>query len=320
MEPSQLQKLANHFKRFTVFDLTAEYFEADNKISLSTTHYGVAIREDIDLSKMTITQIMADDELAKAFILRIDKRSSQLSMALFHQQLKMVETAYLLFIQKYAKPPLSGLTIPTPMDLNLLDSASTQLFVSRIGENCRAVARLSGNDIETFLAYEPSIGVILRSCVLDSLLIAAWCIEPRYIQQLAAESFRMIGKVDPIIKKEYEALAKNLNPNNYKFKRHVLLEKAQHIEKADELYLYYSKYDHFSLIPSLLAKSPGNKIGMALKALEYIRLSMFTVIEFSADTPSEDFLDPLGVVSRYDKTARSYQIDTIPLKELLYGH
>jgi hypothetical protein len=73
------------------------------------------------------------------------------------------------------------------------------------------------------------------------------------------------------------------------------LEGKPNIQWYENLYSFYSKYDHFSLIPYIVQKSPVEKMEMILLATHMIKHSLCALLTMRNENHSEKFQEILGV-------------------------
>ena len=125
-------------------------------------------------------------------------------------------------------------------------SIETILSAVRVGDNLRSV--------------EFSVGILLRPCLLDCLMIFAWVKNHDLISALASESFERLPANKYVSKEiidEYKEFGKYLNFMNYKGKDLKItterlvdqLEGDDYAQALQTLYSRFSKYDHFSPFP-----------------------------------------------------------------------
>ncbi|CAG5074467.1 hypothetical protein DYBT9623_05154 [Dyadobacter sp. CECT 9623] len=203
---------------------------------------------------------------------------------------------------KYFKPPADYKT--ANMDIDVLDAIGVQTFVYRLGGQCITIQELAALGIDRFMTLESSIGILLRSCVLDCLYIMAWCNDDKLISAIASESFlRPQGKdVPDQVKNHFQDVAKFFNPDNLDAIdamriKNILktLEGKPNIQWYENLYSFYSKYDHFSLIPHIVYKSPVEKMEMILMATHMIKYSLCALLTMRNNNHSDKFQEILGV-------------------------
>jgi hypothetical protein len=203
---------------------------------------------------------------------------------------------------RYFKPPADYKT--ANMDIDVLDAIGVQTFVYRVGGQCITIQAIADLGLDKFMTMESSIGILLRSCVLDCLYIMAWCNDDKLISAIASESFiRPQGKdVPDQVRNHFRDVAKFFNPDNLdaiesmKIKNILkTLEGKPNIQWYENLYSFYSKYDHFSLIPYIVQKSPVEKMEMILLATHMIKHSLCALLTMRNENHSEKFQEILGV-------------------------
>ncbi len=190
------------------------------------------------------------------------------------------------------------------LDLDVLDKIGVQTFVYRIGRQCLTIHSIAEMGLDHFMNMELSIGILLRSCVLDCLYIMAWCNDEKLISAIASESFtRHQGRDVPNQVKEYfNDLAKFFNPDNLNAREatrisNILktLSGKPNIQWYENLYTFYSKYDHFSLIPIIVYKSPIEKMEMILLATHMIKFSFCALLTMRNNEHQDKFQEILGI-------------------------
>jgi hypothetical protein len=190
------------------------------------------------------------------------------------------------------------------VDMDILDQLGVQTFVYRIGGQCQTVKVLSDMGLDHFINMELSIGILLRSCILDCLYIMAWCNDDKLISAIAAESFlRKQGRnVADQVRNHYRDIAAffnidNLNAINATRLDNILntLDGKPNIQWYENLYMYYSKYDHFSLIPHIAYKSPAEKLEMVLLGTHMIKHSLCALLTMKNKEHSDKFQEILDI-------------------------
>lgn len=318
IKKSMLTALQTHIKRFYSGTVGIALNQEKNQVVFSIKHFGKSLEKGLESPAIDFKNLPNSDNILQKTILELDRLSSEISLKLLHKQFDMIASAYQLIRGSHWKEINIPLELSKSVDPKWLEETCTQLFINRLGENCRAARKLTGSEIDSFMDSELSIGIILRSCILDCLSIAKWLLEPEYIHWLAYESFKKLPPVvSPRVRNEFDRIAKYLNPNEHDFRHDKLLKRAINTDGADSLYMYYSKYDHFSLVPSFQRKTTGNRLSMAVEALAYIRQSIFSLINFGFDIPTTKYSELLGVSAIYDEVNRSYHLSLTPLHDLI---
>lgn len=190
------------------------------------------------------------------------------------------------------------------VDMDVLDKMGVQTFLYRVAGQCQAIKILSDIGLNDFINMELSIGILLRSCVLDCLYIMAWCNDDTLISAIAAESFlRKQGRnVADQVLNHYRDIANFLNIDNLKPMNATrmdnildILKGKPNIQWYENLYMYYSKYDHFSLIPHFSPKSAAEKLEMILLATHMIKHSLCALLTMKGKERTDEFQEILGI-------------------------
>lgn len=191
---------------------------------------------------------------------------------------------------------ISRIDLKTKCDKNVLLKMSSYVFIDRMSGYFKTLLALSSQPGQyVLLAHELSTGIILRSCILDCLIINAWIRDKsrnqKFIRDMVVSSFLIVpAGVSQDIKLEFEIIANFFNVGlkrkiNEKKKDQIKadtsigkifehLKGAPNIKKQYELYSYYSKFEHFSFVPYLIKKTPYAKMAMIGDALHFIKFTL----------------------------------------------
>ncbi|NIJ55426.1 hypothetical protein [Dyadobacter arcticus] len=194
-----------------------------------------------------------------------------------------------------------------------------QLFILRAHEHFKTLSTLSDtHSHEDFYRFEFSINVILRSCILDSLLMSAWVKDKsrvsKFIRDLIVSSYLMTPSgLSAVRDKEIMNGANYFNVgckkdinNNRKKKilNHVstngfieYLKGSNHIKSFRGLYDMYSKFDHFSPIPYLhfLERPVIEKISIHRDSFHFVKHALSQMLIKRRDPLMNTFCDILGL-------------------------
>ncbi|MCF2501367.1 hypothetical protein [Dyadobacter chenhuakuii] len=263
----------------------------------------ICIIKDYDFSK--VREAESDNEKWKAVL-------SELHMVILNRSFELIKedlvrlTGTLEFYElncyKNFRTPASYRN--GKIDPDILDKIGVQTFVYRLGGHCVAIKSIGDMGLNAFINMELSIGVLLRSCVLDCLYIMAWCNNPTLISAIASESFiRPLGKdVPDQVKSHFKDIADFFNTDDLDAIKVMgiknilkILEGKPNIQWYENLYSIYSKYDHFSLIPNIAPKSPVEKLELVLLATHMIKHSLCSMLTMKSDDHHDKFQEILGV-------------------------
>ena len=149
----------------------------------------------------------------------------------------------------------------------------------------------------------------MRSAVLDSILIMCWLAEPEFISAIATESLVRVSKIKDEgenvnkIKERWKNFSEYYNAHNLPSKDikvsvdSVLgkLPDSRNLKDYKHVYEYYSKYDHFSLLPYILTKTRFGYMAIMIMATHLIKHAFCGMASIHIPEQSAIFQDLLGV-------------------------
>lgn len=193
----------------------------------------------------------------------------------------------------------------------VLQLSGAQVFIERIGTHFITINRIVIYcDYLQFLTVEASIGVLLRSCILDSLMILAWGQEKTFISAIVRESFMYGSDLDGKYQAEFPAFAdyfdifmddndQSLYPDPKKsLTTKAIKNRLKNQPNAAnymKTYFKYSKYDHYSFIPHLFMASPFLRLKTVNDAFTLIKHALCSLVTLQLSVETAPFYDILGV-------------------------
>ncbi|MCE6987483.1 hypothetical protein [Dyadobacter sp. CY323] len=309
-------------------DLLYEAVFNDEKsaIKILVNSYETELSTTIPYSFDGFERLISDSNMWATVAKNFEDKVCELTYKLIRIELIMILKASKLYREKYyinfAPPDLSK-----KCDDYDLERQCVQLFITRFGFNCLAVKELMNEGLAKFEAFELSIGILLRSCLLDVSLIACWNNKPEFLYHMASESLlprNLPGHINQKDLNGFERLHNFYNPEKVRFEpkevKKMLAALAPQLKKEfDELYLYYSKYDHFSLIPILSRHSVRNQLRLTQRSIDLVRQFFFMLISRNSILPKEEFSDILGMREEVNDETGHYKLITVPALDLLSG-
>ncbi|GLU54462.1 hypothetical protein Dfri01_39230 [Dyadobacter frigoris] len=292
-------------------EITFDVISTKTEILIKSKEFDYGFKFEYESEELT--NIISDRSKWESFISKIVADIFDRMFLTIKTDLDKITAAYQLFWELCAK----GITFPDDVsNKNLpfesLDIIATQTFLYRIGTHCRTLSLLFQNcDRDTVYGVELSIGVILRSCVLDSLYIFAWGTESKLISAFASESFlKTYSGMSAAQIKQYGDYAKYLNVDNIekpgdevifknvirKFRENAMVNTMEY----EKTYMDYSKYDHFSLVPFVFPKSDFQKLDSIVDALHLIKHAVCQLIALTETKDIEQFYTILDIRMELD--------------------
>lgn len=304
-----VERLQNDLSQITRIKVSGKVFSIQNRdvivFKIDAPPY-ICIIKDYDFSK--VREAVSDNEKWKAVLSELHMIILNRSFELIKEDLvKITGTVqcYELNCYKNFRTPASYKN--SKIDPDILDKIGVQTFVYRLGGHCVTIKSIADLGINPFINMELSIGVLLRSCVLDCLYIMAWCNDQTLISAIASESFiRPLGKdVPDQVKSHFKDIADFFNTDDLDAIKVMgiknilkILEGKPNIQWYENLYSIYSKYDHFSLIPNIAPKSPIEKLELVLLATHMIKHSLCSLLTMKNDDHHDKFQEILGVKNK----------------------
>lgn len=223
----------------------------------------------------------------------------------------------------YAKNSTRGITHPNDYSGKCkkeeLVVIGCQLFIFRMHAHFDTLTILSDTESEeSFYKYEYSINIILRSCILDSLLMSAWVKDKsrgfRFIRDLIVSSYLLmpigisaerkielnnganyfnVGCKKNITEKRKKKIIEHVSNNGM----NKYLNGAKNIKSFRTLYDMYSKFDHFSPIPHFhyLGRPIIEKVDIHRDSLHLIKHALSQMLIKQRDPMTEAFCDLLAL-------------------------
>lgn len=207
-------------------------------------------------------------------------------------------------------------SVDVPLDVagkkaneDVLFQVCCNTFAHRIGTTCEAALQILQQNKENLHRFELPIGILLRSAVLDSILMLAWAHEKKFASAIASESFKRIDTISTSTDDEHKLIERWKRYSEY-FNVHNLSKKqlttridqafehlpnSPNIEEYKVVYSYYSKFDHFSLIPFILRKSVFQRLGVMLMATHLIKHAFCAMTSIYFPEQAIEFQNILGV-------------------------
>ncbi|WP_031527015.1 hypothetical protein [Dyadobacter crusticola] len=321
-----LKEVVRKLKSQSDLDYKALFNADKTTIKISLISHGLPIDDEIPYSFEGFKSLISNSQLWSDIVNRFENEVCDRSYKLIRIQLAMILKANKLYQEKFSikfpKPNLSR-----PCDDFALERQCVQLFITRFAFNCLAVRELMNEGLEKFEAFELSIGILLRACLLDVKLIACWNHKPEFLNFMVSESFlpnNLPKHIDQNALQGFRRLHDFYNPNKIKFTsddtKKMLANLAPQLKKDfEELYLFYSKYDHFSFIPILSRHSVRQQLMRTLRSVDLIRQFMFMVISRNSNLPKQEFSEILGMNEELNEQTGHYKLLSVSSKDLLSG-
>ncbi|WP_426292688.1 hypothetical protein ACN9ML_24225 [Dyadobacter endophyticus] len=208
-------------------------------------------------------------------------------------------------------PELKGKKIPEE-DLHY---TCLPVFAHRLATCCHAARTLASNTYRDAVGNELAIGILLRTAVLDSILIMGWLAHPEIASALAVDSLHRISKikgkgesVDKLRKKwsEFSTYfnAHNLSPKDTRISVDGILDRLPNSPNLNEyryVYEYYSKYDHFSLLPYIIKKPQFGYLAIMVMSTHLIKHAFCAMVCIYLPDHKDAFELHLGIKSQVDE-------------------
>jgi len=265
----------------------------------------------IDTNELHLTD--NDDSKFQMFILDFIGRINKTLYLTFRDEIDKITSCCDFYMSKCAKTfdipeNVQGKNL-SPGSLNQLGA---QVFIYRIGSHYKSLKYLTeGCNLSKFLEIEYSIGILLRSCILDSVHIMAWGKDSKIISALASESF--LNNTDQLgkeLKDEYLNYANYFNVDKHDRPKDEIiwkkimykLQDATNTVKFANQYLEYSKYDHYSLIPFIYFKSTFQKLYSIWQSMHFIKYAVCQLLSIHNIEFEKEFTEILGIYMEDDGT------------------
>lgn len=207
------------------------------------------------------------------------------------QDLKSITEVWELFTKNEPSLSLKNPAIGSKIEEKDCIELGYQSFVNRFGYAARSVDILLRNNGSNFRTTEFAVSLLLRSCLLDCIMVYAWVKDHNLISIYMSESFKKIPENKFIPKGKLDFYKVLGNWFNFKDLKEVRTReliasvgKEDFIIACESLYSFYSKYDHFSPIPFVDPISIEENVANVKYALLLIRGAMwFLFEEFCSD-------------------------------------
>lgn len=203
------------------------------------------------------------------------------------EDLSIITDVWELFSKSEPSLNLKGPIKDSKIEPNDCVELGYHCFINRFGYASRSINILLVNNGSNFRTTEFAVSLLLRSCLLDCIMIYAWVKDHDLISAYVSESFKKVPD-NKYIEKEtldfYRSLGNWLNYKDLKEVRtRELIKKVgeeEFIIACESLYSFYSKYDHFSPIPFVDPVSIEGNVAQVKYALLLIKSAMWMLFEY----------------------------------------